>query len=319
MNDFAGNTVQLASVWLVATVVTSTLSAVFYPLFRRAISGNHPATRSLVTLGYALIAPAAGVVTALVTLFPGMAELVTVEHCHAGACGTHAPLVADGSLGGFGLLVAASLIAVLAGSAALRAAVYGGRRLRSLFALSRHSRDREHLVLDSHYLFAWCCGFFRQRIVLSRALLDRLSAAELNVVLAHERTHLSRFDNLRNLAARCATTIWPPGPRARLRADLETDSELVCDIAALKACSSQRLFQRVVELMSPGTRHAPLGTAATFGCNDAAARIGSLSQVGSRQSALPALSLLAALWILKLAAAAFVSHPVVEVIATLGV
>ena len=318
MNDIAGHAALLTSVWLVATVVTSLLSAALYPSFRRSIGGIDPSTRSLATLGYALISPVAGIVTALVSLSPYAAQLLIPEHCHAGICGSHAPLVAGSSLGGIGLVVAASLIAFAAGAVAIRAIVYGGRRLRSLYALSRRSRAREHLIVDSDHLFAWCCGLVRQQIVLSRALVERLSAAELDVVLAHERAHLARFDNLRNLAGRCATMMWPPGAKARIRSDLVADSERVCDLAAIRTCRSQRLFRQVVEMMTPSGPQASLAKGATFGCDDATARVEALSKAGTGWPRLTAFTLLALIWMLQLATAVFLSHPVVEGIASLG-
>ena len=318
MDDFAGHAVLLASVWLVATIVASLLSAALYSPFRRAIGGSDPSTRSLATLAYALIAPAAGVATALVSLSPHATHLLIREHCHAGVCGSHAPLVAGTSLGGIGLVVAASLIALAAGAVAIRAIVYGGRRLRFLYALSRRSREREHLIVDSDHLFAWCCGLVRQQVVLSRALVERLSTAELDVVLAHERAHMARFDNLRNLAGRCATMLWPPGARARIRADLEADSERVCDLAAIRTCRSERLFRQVVEMMTPGRPHASPAKGATFGCDDATARVEALAEIDAGRTRLAAFTLLAFIWMLQLAAAIFLSHPVVEAIASLG-
>lgn len=317
MNSIAAYASQLVSVWLVATVFTSLLSAAAYPLFRRAIENCDPSTRSLVTLGYALVGPATGAVTALVSSSPGAARLLIIEHCHGGVCDSHAPLV-GGSLGSVGLVAAASLGAFFVAAAAIRAVVYGSRRLRSLFALSRASREREHLIVDSDQLFALCCGLFRQRIVLSRGLVERLSAVELDVVLAHERAHLSRFDNLRNFAGRWATIVWPAGARARIRSDLEACSERVCDLAALRACRSRQLFRQVVETMTPGGPPPSPAKGAPFGFADSDARLAQLSDAGAGRSSLSAFALLAVIWLIQVATATFLSHPVVEAIASLG-
>jgi hypothetical protein len=316
MNSIAVHASQLVSVWLVATLVTSLLSAALYPLFRRAISGHDPSTRSLMTLGYALVGPATGIVTALVSTSPDVARLLIIEHCHAGVCDSHAPLVGGGSPGGTGLVALASLGVLLVASAVIRAVVYGSRRLRSLFALSRQSREREHLVVDSDRLFAWCCGLFRQRIVLSRGLVERLGNAELDVVLAHERAHLARFDNLRNFTCRWATIVWPGASGNRIRSDLEADSEHACDIAALNACRSRQLFRRVVERMTP-IRPSP-AHGATFGCADTGARMAQLSQIGAGHPPVTAYALLAAIWMTQVATATVLSHPVVEAIAAIG-
>lgn len=315
----AGVAPQLASVWLVATVFTSLVSAALYPVFRRAIQRNDPSTRSVVTLGYALVGPAAGIVTALVTASPDTARFLVIEHCHAGVCDSHAPLVGSGSLGSIGLVAVASLAVLVVGAATIRALAFGRRRLRSLFALSRQSHEREHLVVDSDQLFAWCCGLVRQRIVLSRGLVERLSTAELDVVLAHERAHLARFDNLRNFVVRWATILWPSHPRTRVRADLEADSERVCDLAALRACGSRQLFRRVVEIVTPASPHPMAAKGATFGSDHSSARVAELSRIDvQRRARVTAFALLAATWMAQAAAGIFLSHPVVEAIAAIG-
>lgn len=318
MGDLAAYAAQLASVWLVATVFTSLLSAALYAWFRRAIGNNDPATRSLVTLGYAVVGPATGVVTAIVSVSPGAARLLIMEHCHAGVCDSHAPLLGGASFGSVGLVAVASLGALVAGAGVMRAVVYGSRRLRSLFALSRYSRERRHLVVDSDQVFAWCCGLFRQRIVLSRGLVERLSAVELDVVLAHERAHVARFDNLRNFIGRWATILWPVGARTRIRADLEADSERVCDVAALRACRSRHLFRQVVEMTTPAGSHPSSTTSATFGWDDADARVAELSEDRACRPPFTAFALLAAIWMTQVAAATFLSHPAVEAIAAIG-
>ena len=137
-------------------------------------------------------------------------------------------------------------------------------------------------------------------------------------MLAHERAHLARFDNLRNLAGRCATMMWPPGAKARIRSDLVADSERVCDLAAIRTCRSQRLFRQVVEMMTPSGPQASLAKGATFGCDDATARVEALSKAGTGWPRLTAFTLLALIWMLQLATAVFLSHPVVEGIASLG-
>ena len=102
----------------------------------------------------------------------------------------------------------------------------GRRRLATLFLLDERVRSKpDYLILDSDQIFAWCCGFINQRLVLSKALVDRLDAAQLEAVLAHEQAHADRFDNLRNLAARLASVFWLPSRRQKLLEDLHQDNE----------------------------------------------------------------------------------------------
>ena len=114
--------------------------------------------------------------------------------------------------------------------------------------------------------------------------------------------------------------MWPPAVKARIRSDLVADSERVCDLAAIRACRSQRLFRQVVEKMTPSRPYASPAKAATFACDDAAARAQVESETGTTGwwPRLAAFTLLALIWMLQLATAASISHLVVEAIASLG-
>jgi BlaR1 peptidase M56 len=56
--------------------------------------------------------------------------------------------------------------------------------------------------IEVHEPVAFCAGYVRPRIYLSRGLIEQLSGAELRAVVAHERHHLRRRDPLRRLLAR---------------------------------------------------------------------------------------------------------------------
>jgi Zn-dependent protease with chaperone function len=53
------------------------------------------------------------------------------------------------------------------------------------------------LVIDEPTPVAFCAGWLRPRVYVSKAVLERLSEAELQAVLAHERQHGARRDPLR--------------------------------------------------------------------------------------------------------------------------
>lgn len=54
-------------------------------------------------------------------------------------------------------------------------------------------------VIDSEKFLAFTGGFIRQKIYLSRKLLDKLKWDELKAILLHESSHISKYDNLKNL------------------------------------------------------------------------------------------------------------------------
>jgi hypothetical protein len=58
------------------------------------------------------------------------------------------------------------------------------------------------VLVESQRPKAFCAGYLRPRIYLSRGALEQLSEAELGAVLAHERLHVRRRDPVRLLVAR---------------------------------------------------------------------------------------------------------------------
>lgn len=80
---------------------------------------------------------------------------------------------------------------------------------------------------------AFTAGWLRPHIYVARALAERLDAAELIAVLAHEGAHVRRRDPLRLSALRflSRTLFWVPGLR-RLADDLADETEIQADDVA---------------------------------------------------------------------------------------
>jgi Zn-dependent protease with chaperone function len=81
---------------------------------------------------------------------------------------------------------------------------------------------------------AFTAGWLSPRIYVSACLPDRLSAAELRAVLAHEAAHLRRRDPLRLSLLRflACTLFWLPAAR-RLTEDIADEAEVRADDAAV--------------------------------------------------------------------------------------
>jgi hypothetical protein len=99
----------------------------------------------------------------------------------------------------------------------------------SLLELAPNVRSEGFAIAETDARFAYCVGLFRPRIIVSRGLLSRLTAPELAAVLAHERAHAARFDNLRQWLA--ALSLWPlpQALRRGLLRDLATANDESCD------------------------------------------------------------------------------------------
>ena len=100
--------------------------------------------------------------------------------------------VAAGVLLAFAALGAAVLVVIV------RATIRHLRAQRKLVgALPVVGAHRDATVIEAREPLAFCAGWLRPRIFVSRAAVEQLSEAELEAVLAHERHHRARRDPLR--------------------------------------------------------------------------------------------------------------------------
>ncbi|MFE9480282.1 M56 family metallopeptidase [Streptomyces spororaveus] len=150
-------------------------------------------------------------------------------------------------------VVAASLLAV-GGALLLRDAHGWWRRLRQARALAAGSRS-ELVVLDEEYPDAYVLPGRPGRIVITSGMLRALSAAEREVLLAHERAHLKGRHHLLvatvELAAHCH-----PGLRA-VREPLRYALERTADEYAAQAVGDRRLTARAIARAALATRTSP--------------------------------------------------------------
>lgn len=92
------------------------------------------------------------------------------------------------------------------------------------------------LLIDSAEPQAFCAGYLRPRVYLSRGAQEQLEPAELRAVLAHEFHHLRRRDPLRLLAARAlADSLFFIPVLDRISERYSALGELAADEAAVKA------------------------------------------------------------------------------------
>ena len=310
MSELATLASQVASVLLVAALLSSILSSVLYRPVRRFVSAFDARTRAAATLSYALVTPGVALIAVLLNSGPDATQWSVFDHCHNSQCGSHAPLLAIDSLGNVSLVAGASLLFVALAASIFKALIVGRRRLVTLFNLGNQQQD--YVVIDSDHLLAWCCGLLRPKIVLSRAVVQQFNSEQLSVVLAHERAHAARLDNLRNAAARWFTCLWPQKLRQQLCADLAADNEACCDAIALRSAPAS--FQQVVERMATGPQPAAVGRRANFGARQADARIAAASSAGTKHPLL-AYMLVTSAWMVQTVLVSTAAHPMVEVIA----
>lgn len=308
--------IKIASLWLLVSLVSGLLCAAVYEHFARLIASCAPGTRAAARLGFGLVPPVSAVVIVVLVLFPGVAGVLVPTHCHAGVCGSHTPVYAA-SAAAVTLVAACSFLMlalmVMLGMGLRRAR----RRLGALRALTRPAGNAGYHLVETNIVLAWCGGLWRPSILLSRGLVERLDSTQLAAVLAHERAHVERLDNLRGLLLQLATLAWPPGPRGAIRRGLATDSEQACDLQAARAVGDPQL---VIDALAVLDRQpaSPAGSMA-FGNGDTTLRAALLA-AGPVAWAHPARAWLAVLaqWLLLIVLLTGLTHLAVEWVATLA-
>ena len=101
--------------------------------------------------------------------------------------------------------------------------------------LARYDEEIDGWTLDSHRPLAFAVGLLRPKVCISEGLRNGLSASQLDVVLAHERAHVSRYDSLVKFVARLSARLHLPHIRERLNTELDLACEQACDEIAAES------------------------------------------------------------------------------------
>lgn len=162
------------------------------------------------------------------------------DHCfvHTGhwhhLCLSHPPPLAEQSaIHLLPLVIASSGILFLMGW--MRRAWVESKATKTLISLS-HPSEMGHgirLVEDEGPL-ALTLGWYRNTILLSTGLLERLSGRSLAAVIAHEEAHVKRGDTRIALFDRMMASLLPQKVAAQLMGDLTLAREQACDQMAAK-------------------------------------------------------------------------------------
>lgn len=120
-------------------------------------------------------------------------------------------------------------------------------------------------LVDAPEVFSFAYGFFRPRVVVSRGLVETLSPAELEAVLAHERYHVRNFDPAKIFLARAigASFFWLP-LLDDLRRRYVAGRELAADRRAVSLSGRASLAGALYKVVG-GPAWGDLSTAAAIG------------------------------------------------------
>jgi hypothetical protein len=264
MTPILATAFEWISLWFLAFVLGSWLSAMIYQALRRILLPCHASVRSLATLLLGVIPPLASLLVLVLVMHPDWATFLVPEHCHEGHCDSHAPVFLASSFGGMALVATSLMVMCLLLGFCLRNLHYGQQRIAALFRLASGNTTPRFEVIESPGLLAWCCGLIQPKVLVSRGLLDRLTPAQLEVVLVHEEEHARRKDNLRHVALLWCTVFWPGRIRQRIRADVTADAEESCDRAACKSAEDPAMLRTVMELLRQEVPHSEVRARSAF-------------------------------------------------------
>ena len=86
-------------------------------------------------------------------------------------------------------------------------------------------------------------GFFHPRILIPPALIEKLSAQELQQVVLHELEHLRRLDDWTNLLQKAALVVFPLNPAMLwVERRLCAERELACDDRVLRSNAAPKAY-----------------------------------------------------------------------------
>ena len=311
---------KLVGLWLLLTTVASQIAALAYPAYARQLDRCAPGSRSALRLVYGLMPVFASSLVVLLMSHPALAGLLVPEHCHAGECGAHVPVLGGGTLVSIGF----AAFGALGGFLVLAALVWVSRRamtrLRTLERLTRRmARNEGHRVVEVDGLIACCVGLLRPEVLVSRGLMDALPKEQLQAVLAHEQAHANRRDNLRGFLVHAATLAWPGQRRRQLRADLAADAEQACDAEAARVTGDAGLVIDAMRGLAALGGQASLGRSVAFGEGSMTERIDALGtmQRDGRSSMLAVFSL-GGFWLLLVGVLTALSHGFLEWLTAFG-
>jgi len=228
---------------LVATAAAiSLLMALPAAALAEAAGESDAAGRARVWLAALLVPPLAGLAAAVRALLLHAQGLGATPHL--GGLRPHLCLLPmiNAPAGAFALRALAWLSLLLVGVALVRVlgGAISGHLLRRMMTDSGAALDPDDadgppaLAVDLRRPVSFTAGLLRPVIVISTALSGRLAPEEVRAIIAHERAHARRRDNLLGLLADgCATllllvpTAWYFRRRLRAAAEQAADDEAV--------------------------------------------------------------------------------------------
>ena len=219
---------SFAAIWLTLWLILSIVFGLLYPLTRRAFNALHPRFGSILLLYYWVAPFLVSLVSAAFLFLPSAETLLVDSHCHQD-CQSHVPLIDSVVLSWMGFIMGS--LALLGLSVRLLLNVRRSRQLRSQFNFLSQPRG-DFQAINSPTPLVFTLGWWNPCIYMSEGMYDACSQTDLSVIMAHERAHQERRDNLRMLLARLCSALLPRRWSSQMLEDLQLMTEQACDFRA---------------------------------------------------------------------------------------
>jgi beta-lactamase regulating signal transducer with metallopeptidase domain len=119
-------------------------------------------------------------------------------------------------------------------------------------------------------------GLRDPEIIVSSSLLASIDESHIEAIVAHEKAHAARRDNVTKLVARALTILWWPRARASVLEDLGLACEEACDERAAEVVGDRLLVAEAILAVRRISAGSTDVLASAFGQDATAARVRSL-------------------------------------------
>ncbi len=288
IETLASALLSLVLLWFVLAL----LSTAIHPYLRSRLFALDPAQASNYLLAFLALPLLCATAAALLLYLPSISGALVDAHCHAGDCRGHGPVLEHA------VLPAAVLLFWYGARAAYTFLRNWWQGVRLARELSTSGVLRGGMVeLDAVQPVAFTLGWWKPTIFLSRGLLEQCSEQDVSCILAHERGHRRRRDNLRLLVAQLLLAALPSRLARGQLGDLKLLHELAADRGAAGDCGAEAVAASLLRVARLQSAPLPEGCAAFTTGNQTVVRVEKLLCVPPAR--LPAnRSLVLLLWML---------------------
>jgi Zn-dependent protease with chaperone function len=242
---------------LLTWLLFGVLFALGYRLLQPVLRNIDPDQATKLILTWLALPPLAAVITTTVMYSPDLSQWLVTGHCHSDTCQQHGPQSA------LAIWPTAALLIWVGTS-------IGGRFFRQWHStrllfneLSRTGSDAGGFTqLDTPEPAAFALGWWKPTIFITTGMLSDCSPQDIDCILAHEKAHRLRHDNLRLLIARLFAAPLPSRLSATALTDLELSCEKASDLLAAKAFSRDAVAGAILRAARVQQRVSPIGSLA---------------------------------------------------------